>query len=439
MGHHICQKCPCIGKFLFHRSRHLIDKGTLSMDYLVMGDRQNKILGESVEKGKCQIIVIKGTIQRVQGHIVKHIVHPAHVPLIVEAQAAGVGRLGNHRPGGRFLCDHHHVRLYREGRLVQALQKRHRLQVFLTAVLIGHPFPILAAVVQIQHRSHRVAPDAIDVVLFQPEHGAGNQEADDLIPAVVKHQGSPILMLAFSRVRILVAAGSVKFCQPVDVPGEMSRHPIHNYADSRLMAPVHKAHKLLRVAVAGGRRKIAGHLIAPGTVVWILRHRHQLDMGISHLLHVRDQLIGELFIGKRIAVGELSPGTGMDLVNIHRIGIVGMLCLILIPGIVVPLIAVQTVKFGRVGGAGLIMISVGIRFHQHFAILRGNSIAVNVIFLDLVRDKTLPDPAFRNSLHRIFLFIPAVELTDHGYLSRVWGPGTKNNALFPILLQLMGA
>ena len=32
------------------------------MNYLVMGDRQNKILGESVEKGKCQIIVIKGTI-----------------------------------------------------------------------------------------------------------------------------------------------------------------------------------------------------------------------------------------------------------------------------------------------------------------------------------------------------------------------------------------
>ena len=40
-----------------------------------MGDRQNKILGESVEKGKCQIIVIKGTIQRVQGHIAVSYTH----------------------------------------------------------------------------------------------------------------------------------------------------------------------------------------------------------------------------------------------------------------------------------------------------------------------------------------------------------------------------
>ena len=48
------------------------------MDYLSWETGQNKILGRKRKKKENdQIIVIKGTIQRVQGHIVKHIVHPA--------------------------------------------------------------------------------------------------------------------------------------------------------------------------------------------------------------------------------------------------------------------------------------------------------------------------------------------------------------------------
>ena len=90
--------------------------------------------------------------------------------------------------------------------------------------------------------------------------------------------------------------------------------------------------------------------------------------------------------------------------------------------------------------AGLIMISVGIRFHQHFAILRGNSIAVNVVFLDLVRDKTLPDPAFRNSLHRIFLFHPSqLNSPTTDILAAFGAQVRKTTPSFPSCSSLWGA
>ena len=39
----------------------------------------------------------------------EHVVHPTHIPFIVESQPAAEGGLAHHRPGGGFLRNHHNL------------------------------------------------------------------------------------------------------------------------------------------------------------------------------------------------------------------------------------------------------------------------------------------------------------------------------------------
>ena len=115
--------------------------------------------------------------------VVTDVVHPAHVPLEVEAQSALAHRVGHLGPGGGLLGDHQHVRVGGEDGGVQLLQEVHRFQIFVAAVDIGHPVALMPGVVQIEHGGYRVHPQAVGMVLFQPEHGRGEQEGAYLAAA----------------------------------------------------------------------------------------------------------------------------------------------------------------------------------------------------------------------------------------------------------------
>ena len=78
-------------------------------------------------------------MHRVVGHVVERVVHPAHVPLQSETEAAGIGRQGDAGPGGGFLG-------YREGagmlgvdRFVHAPEEADRVAVVVRAVRVGQP------------------------------------------------------------------------------------------------------------------------------------------------------------------------------------------------------------------------------------------------------------------------------------------------------------
>ena len=98
MRHHIAHKCPHTRKLLRLVAWHFIDQRPFSVYNLIMGNRQNKVFGKGINERKGDIVVIEFTVNRIKRHIMQHIVHPAHVPLVVEAQPAAVRRLGNHRP-----------------------------------------------------------------------------------------------------------------------------------------------------------------------------------------------------------------------------------------------------------------------------------------------------------------------------------------------------
>ena len=75
------------------------------MDHLVMGERQDKVLAVCVEHAEGQFSVVLVPEIGIALHISQEIVHPAHIPLIIKAQAAFLHISRDLRPGGGFLCN----------------------------------------------------------------------------------------------------------------------------------------------------------------------------------------------------------------------------------------------------------------------------------------------------------------------------------------------
>ena len=134
--------------------------------------------------------------QRIHGHISEHVVHPAHVPLEVEAQTAYIGRLCDHRPCGGFLGDHHDVLVFAEQRRIKLLQERHGFEVLVATVGVGAPLAVLAVVIQVEHGSYGVHAQTVNMVFLYPVIRVGNQEALYLRLTPVEDVGAPVLVLA---------------------------------------------------------------------------------------------------------------------------------------------------------------------------------------------------------------------------------------------------
>ena len=75
------------------------------MNHLVVGEHQNEVLAVGVNHAERQLAVVMAAEIGIALHISQEVVHPAHVPLVVKAQAVllhvsrhlgpGRGLLGN--------------------------------------------------------------------------------------------------------------------------------------------------------------------------------------------------------------------------------------------------------------------------------------------------------------------------------------------------------
>ena len=72
---------------------------------LIVGEYQHKILTVGVKHAEGQLPVMLVAEIRITLHVSGKIIHPAHIPLIIKAQAVLLHRTGDLRPCGRFLCD----------------------------------------------------------------------------------------------------------------------------------------------------------------------------------------------------------------------------------------------------------------------------------------------------------------------------------------------
>jgi hypothetical protein len=146
-------------------ARHPPEDRALAVHHLVMAERQHEVLGEGVEQAEGQLVVVIAAIERVAPDVVERVVHPAHVPLVAEAQAPGVDRLRHARPGGGFLGDGHDRGVVAIDGDVHRPQEVERFEVLAPAEAVGDPLALLAGIVAVEHRRDRIHPQPVDMML----------------------------------------------------------------------------------------------------------------------------------------------------------------------------------------------------------------------------------------------------------------------------------
>ena len=263
MRKHIAEECAVGSELVALQTRHLLNHGALAVHDLIMRDRQDIVLGEAVEERECQLVMIECTVKRVHGHIGEHVVHPAHIPLEIEAQTADIGRLCDQRPRRRFLRDHQHIGMPREHGLIELPQKCDCFEILSAAVCVGTPFAVAAVIVEIEHRGDCIHAQSVDMKFIEPPACRGDQERDNLRSAVIEDSGAPALVLTLERIGIFIEARAVEFIEPLLVLREMCGDPVKDNTDARRMEHVDHLPEIIRRTEARGRCKIARHLIAP--------------------------------------------------------------------------------------------------------------------------------------------------------------------------------
>ncbi len=191
-----------IRKLVVVKPRHLINHRTFQMHHLIMGQNQNIVLTVGIGHGKGHEVMGSFAEIRVQLHIFQEIIHPAHIPLERKSQAVPFRLIRHLRPGGGFLRNHHHAGVASPQAGIEMLKELNRFQILISSVFIGHPLPVLLAVVQIEHGSHGVYPQPVHMILFHPEQRIGYEEIFHLIHLIVEDLCSPVRMFSLSRIRI---------------------------------------------------------------------------------------------------------------------------------------------------------------------------------------------------------------------------------------------
>ena len=402
-----------------------------------MRKRQHEVLGERIHEGEGHLVVVPFAINGVKAHILQHIVHPAHVPLVVKAHAAHVDRPGNQWPRSGFLGNHQRLRMELENRFIELLEEIHGLEISGIAVFVGHPLAILAAIVEIEHIGHRVDAQAVNMEFLKPEHGVGYQEALHLRAAVVKVRGSPLPVLGPLHVVGLVEVLAIEVAQPLFVLAEVTRHPVHDDADAHLMGTVHEITEVIRRTVAAGHGIVARGLIAPGTIKGMLTEGHEFDMGVIHVLHIGDKLVGSLPIGEVFPLRCAPPGPHVHLIGQHGTVIGRFLVLLYLPGIVVPLIMVHVKSAGcrlrllfRIEAIRVSLQNMGA------APLGFNGVLIEFALPQFFHEGR-PDFPITDFMHGRHPGIPVIEVAHHAYRFGMGCPDGKADSLFALLFDKM--
>ena len=245
--------------------------------------------------------------------------HPPHVPLVAEAQAADRGGPAHHGPCRRLLGEGGGVGELAVGHLVQLTQEPDGLEVLAAAVLVGDPFTVVARIVEVQHRGDGVDAQTVGVVAVEPAAGARQQEGPHLVAPVVEDRAVPVGVEALAGVGVLVEMGAVEAGEAVGIGGEVRRDPVQDDADPALVESVDHRHEVARGPVARGRREVAERLVAPAPVEGMLHDRQELDVGEAVCAHVVGEGIGEVaVVGESGSLREVAtPRAQVHLVDRH--------------------------------------------------------------------------------------------------------------------------
>ena len=439
------------GKLAPPVARHAADERALTMHDLVVAQRANEVLGKGVHDGEREQPVVAGAPRKIGLHVVQGVVHPAHVPLVVEAQAAVLRRIGHERPRGGLLGHHHHVGVVRLHSAVDLADKCAGVQVLLGTVLVELLLSgIVDAKVEVQHAGYAVHANAVNVEVLEPVQYVGDQEGADLATGKIELVRAPVGVNLVLKQHVAVKGGKA-----VGVGAKTAGHPVHDHANACLVACIDKVHELLRVAVARRGGKVAGRLVAPGAIEGMLHERHDLDMRVAHVAHVVHELHRQVVVGVELAAlrGEGIHGTGvvavlvglalrrvavalpranMHLVDVKRLRHVVVAGAALEPRGVVPLIAIEGPQ--HAGGTRWALGLKGIRIGlvELLALVSLDEVFIELALLG-TRNKAFPNSARMHGHQRVGFLIPVVKFANDMHALYIRRPNAKAPATRTVL------
>ena len=266
------------------------------------------------------------------------------------------------------------------------------------------------------------------MIFLHPIQSVCNQIIAHLRSAVIINQGSPVRMKSLSGILMLIQTGSVKSGKPIGIPRKMRRHPVENHTDPRPVHLIHKVHEIFRRTVTRGRRIIADHLIAPGFVQRMLHHRHQLNMGISHLFHIINYFRRKFPVTVKLsAVGGLLKGAKIQLVNAHGLIFRLRRRTLLKPLAVLPR---KTIDIPNNRGAlrsKLRSEAIGICLQKYQPAFHFNFIFI-AFPLFHIRNEYLKNSGIPKPSHLMGSAVPAVKIAYHADTQGIWRPHCKISA-----------
>ena len=287
-------------------ARHLVDERTLAVHDLVVRQRQHEVLGVRVQQPERQVAVVVLSMHRIVPQVVERVVHPPHVPLVREPEAAVVHGCRDGGPRGRLLRDREDTRVHAVQRDVEVSDELQRPEVLAPAALVRHPLARLARVVEVHHRRDRIDAQPVDVELLHPIERVRHQEVAHLVPRVVEDERPPVGVLTEPRVEMLVERGPVEAAQRPLVTREVRGHPVDDHADAALVEVIDEPAEVVGRAVPRRRRVVARHLIAPRPAEGMLGDGEQLDVREPEIDDVVGEQRSELAIAR--ALGATSRG-----------------------------------------------------------------------------------------------------------------------------------
>ena len=111
------------------------------MDHLVVGQRKHEVLREGVEAAEGELVVVLVAKDGIVLQVLQGVVHPTHVPLVPEAEPAGVGGSGHPRPRCRLLGHRLDVRMVAVDPDVELAEELDRFEVLPAPRAVGYPLP----------------------------------------------------------------------------------------------------------------------------------------------------------------------------------------------------------------------------------------------------------------------------------------------------------
>ena len=92
------------------------------------------------------------------------------------------------------------------------------------------------------------------------------------------------------------------------IPGEVGGDQSMMTPDASLVHLVHEIHQVVGGAEAAGGGKVAGTLVTPGGIQGMFGDREELHMGEAQLLHIGDQIGGQIPVAEELPFPRAAPG-----------------------------------------------------------------------------------------------------------------------------------